>query len=102
MKCPQCKKDFEAAVKAAYKLGLLDGENRVRRSKNINVAANHALFYELQRKDKREPLDDCCIRISRHEAEMMARKLHSNKQYHLAKKIRNMIKTQIITKVTLD
>lgn len=24
MKCPTCKKDFEAGVKAAYELGLLD------------------------------------------------------------------------------
>lgn len=65
MKCSKCEKDFEAGVKSAYKLGLMDGENRrtktiskVLRNNNIVLRANQRLSHELLRLDKILPRSD--------------------------------------------
>jgi len=65
MKCSKCKKDFEQGVKTAYKLGLLDGEDRVRKtinavlkSNNKLAGANQDLAEELLRLDQFFPLQD--------------------------------------------
>lgn len=65
MKCPKCKKDFEKGVKSAYKLGLLDGENRLKktinkilRNNNVILTANQRLTQELLRLDLFFPLQD--------------------------------------------
>lgn len=63
MKCSECDKDFEAGVKSAYKLGLMDGENRlnktiskVKRNNNVILRANHRLTQEVLRLNDIHPL----------------------------------------------
>ncbi len=64
-KCPKCKKDYASAVKAAYKLGLLDGENRLQRTITLLKIVNRRLFNELLFLDKKSPLDVNCVKITR-------------------------------------
>lgn len=65
MECSKCKKDFEAGVKAAYHLGLQDGEARLKKTINailrnntLLLNANQRLAQELFRLDKILPLTD--------------------------------------------
>ena len=102
MKCPQCKNDFKAGVKAAYKLGVLEGENRLETTINCIKATNRRLFNELLWLDKVSPRDDCCIKISRQEVEHIIRLLKKYKYYKVAIKLQKMIKEQISTEITLD
>lgn len=62
--CPKCKKDFAKGVKAAYKLGLLDGENRLKLTINLMARTNGNLFNELTRLDRWQPLDDSTIKLT--------------------------------------
>lgn len=60
MKCPKCKKDYEAGVKAAYKLGLMAGKED--QGRLLWVAVNRIrktighLFDEIIRCDRENPL----------------------------------------------
>lgn len=70
MKCSKCKKDFEAGVKAAYKLGLQDGEerlkktiNKVLRNNTVILTANQRLAQELLRLDDIYPVKDTPVII---------------------------------------
>ena len=102
MECPHCKKDFEAGVKAAYKLGLIEGENRLQTTINCIKITNRRLFNELLRLDKHQPLSDCCIRISRGDAERLVAYLNRHKAFVIAKRIQNALDTQIITEITFE
>ncbi len=55
MKCPKCKKDFKAGVKAAYKLGIQDGKNQYNLHLNNIERTFHNLFDQLRVMDMREP-----------------------------------------------
>ena len=58
MICPKCKKDFEKGVKAAYKLGRMDGRDAMQETLNCLAKTHHELFYELKRLDRVFPLVD--------------------------------------------
>jgi hypothetical protein len=65
MECPECKKDFDEGVKSAYKLGLLDGEerlketiNKVLKNNTKLLVINQELARELLRLDQLLPLKD--------------------------------------------
>ena len=55
--CPKCKKDFDTGVKAAYKLGFADGERQLEITINTIKKTHRALFDELLRLDKTQPID---------------------------------------------
>lgn len=95
MKCPTCKKDFAKGVKAAYKLGLLKGENRLQVTINCIKKTNRHLFGELLRLDKEQPNDSVCIRMRRREAERLVTYLLKHKHTYQAEKIQKLIKSQI-------
>ena len=100
MKCPTCKKDFAGGVKAAYKLGIHEGENRLQITINCIKKTHRRLFNELLRLDRVLPLDSASIKMSRHEAEKLVTYLLKNKQthhtnYYQAKKIKKLITSQI-------
>ena len=65
MKCPKCKKDYAAGVKAAYKLGLLDGENRLQRAITLLRKTNNHLLNEILYLDKKSPLDVNSVKLPR-------------------------------------
>ena len=102
MKCQKCKKDYEAGVKAAYKLGLLEGENRLQTTINCIHKTNRHLLEELLRLDKEKPLDDCSIKMSRNYAERLIKTLKKVNRPHRAQQLQAMIDEQIHTEITLE
>ena len=84
MKCPKCEKDFEAGVKSAYKLGLMDGEKRLKqtiskvlRNNNIVLRANQRLAQELLRLDILLPLSDSpSVIITLKRAKQLQKQIH--------------------------
>lgn len=94
-KCPTCKKDFATAVKAAYKLGLLDGRNQLQQTINCIRKTNRRLFDELLRLDKVQPLDSCCIKMSQKDVEELIKHLRKKNCYWYAKKLQKLLETQI-------
>ena len=53
--CESCREQFNDAVKAAYKLGLLDGEVYSIKTINTLTITNKHLMEEVLRRDKKEP-----------------------------------------------
>ena len=102
MKCPKCKKDYAAGVKAAYKLGLLEGENRLQTTINCIHKTNRALLNELLRLDKKKPLNDCSIKMSRDYAEKLIKTMKRVNRFDRADQIQAMIDEQIHTEVILE
>ena len=102
MKCPKCKKDYAAGVKAAYKLGLLEGENRLQTTINCIHKTNRHLLDELLRLDKVNPLDDCSIKMSRDYAEKLIKTMKRANRLDRADQIQAMIDEQIHTEVILE
>ena len=49
--CDKCKKDYDAGVEAAYKLGLLDGEHIAQKTIALLTTTNRAFLEEFQRLD---------------------------------------------------
>ena len=95
-KCPKCKKDYEAGIEAAYKLGILDGENRLHRTINHIKATHREMLKELLRLDREQPLTDNCIKLGRLEVEKIIRYiLRKNKNSRLAKNLQKKIDEQI-------
>ena len=102
MKCPKCKKDYAAGVKAAYKLGLLEGENRLQTTINCIHKTNRALLNELLRLDKKKPLNDCSIKMSRDYVERLIKTMRKVNMPHRAQQLQAMIDEQIHTEVILE
>ena len=94
-KCPKCKKDYAAGVKAAYKLGLMEGENRLQTTINYIHKTNKALFDELLRQDKEQPLDGCYIKVSRDLAEKFIKTFKRYNRQDRVKQIQDLIDSQI-------
>ena len=117
MECPKCHNDFLLGIKAAYWLGVMNGQDSLTaEGKSITIkssakdvkslkqyqAVTHILFQELRRLDKEHPLPDCCIRISRGDAERLVAYLNKHKAVVIAKRIQNALDTQIITEITVE
>ena len=102
MKCPNCKKDYKAGVKAAYKLGLLEGENRLQTTINCIRKTNRHLLEELLRLDKEKPLGDRSIKMSRDYAEKLIKTMKRANRLDRADQIQAMIDEQIHTEVILE
>lgn len=102
MVCPECKKDFAEGIKAAYKLGLLDGGNRLQTTINCIQKTNKHLFDELLRLDRASPLDGCCIKISRVLAEKIVKTFKTCGRFDRANEIQTLINSQIIPPEILE
>jgi len=55
MKCDKCKKDYEEGVEAAYKLGLMAGEEKSQETMKLLARTNRQIFEEFQRIDEINP-----------------------------------------------
>jgi hypothetical protein len=60
-KATYTKDEYKQAVRAAYKLGLLDGAQKKQKTLAVMQAANKHLVAELVRLDQQEPLDGVTI-----------------------------------------
>jgi len=94
MVCPKCKKDFAEGIKAAYKLGLLDGGNRSQQTINCLKKTNGHLWNELTRLDKYQPLEENAIKLSVQMAESIIKSLKRKGYHKQAKKIVRLVEAQ--------
>lgn len=95
MRCPNCKKDLTADFKRVYKIGIIEGERRLQVKINCLEKTHRQLFDELLRLDKEQPLESCCIRMSRSEAKRLVKFMLKHKHKYHAEKIRKLITSQI-------
>lgn len=58
------KDEYEQAVRSAYRLGVLDGEQRRKETLRAMQTANKHLVAELVRLDRDEPLDSLALPFS--------------------------------------
>lgn len=93
--CPTCKKDFDAGVIAAYKLGQLDGTEEMQKMINVLSTTNRRLFDELLRLDKRLPvLGDpkyITITLSLRQWRIITQRLKIHREHYHARMIDKMI-----------
>ena len=82
-------------MKAAYKLGFLRGEIRLRTTINCIKKTNRSLFNELLRLDKEQPVDSVCIKMRRRDAEKLVKYLLKHKHKYQSEKIEELIASQI-------
>ena len=97
-KCQKCKKDFQAGVKAAYALGVIEGQVQLNRMR----ATNKALLKELKYKDKVCPLSDCRVWLGRDYAERLVRSFQVLRNYHRSRQLQKIIDKQIKPFVDID
>lgn len=95
MKCPTCKKDFNQAIKAAYKLGLQDGENQYHYHLNLIEKTTGNLFRQLRIMDLRSPDKVNCVYFSREYLGKLCKILGRNHLGRKAKEIKNIINKQL-------
>jgi hypothetical protein len=95
MKCEKCKKDFAAGVKAAYKLGLQDGNNRLSHTINLIHKTNRALYDELLRLDRLEPLNVNSVVLSREQVDGIIAALRKAGKFYQARKLKKIETSQI-------
>jgi len=95
MECPHCKKDFAKGVRTAYKIGLLDGEDRLKKTINLIKTTNRVLFDELLRLDKIQPIDSSCVKLRRVYVESLIKTLRKKEIDWHAEKLQEHINSQL-------
>ena len=95
MKCEKCKKDFAAGVKAAYKLGLQDGGNRLSHTINLIHKTNRALYDELLRLDRTEPQKINSVILTREQMEGIIAALRKAGKFHQVRKLKKIEISQL-------
>jgi hypothetical protein len=94
-KCKECKKDFAAGVKAAYKLGLQDGRGQLNHTINLIHKTNRALYDELLRIDKFNPLSVNSVILSREQVKGVITALRKAGKFYQARKLKRIETSQI-------
>ncbi len=108
MKCPKCKKDFQAGIEAAYGLGVLKGEEGATLERKTQIklnnmrATNHALLRELNQMDKKCPRDDCRVWLSRDFVKRLIVSFRKYGGFHRAKQLKKIMRDQIKTSIKFD
>lgn len=77
------------AVQAAYKLGMMDGQNTVKVRLNVLQAANHTLWESLVKLDEVEAVD--FIRLSIPDARKLILALRQHKEGYFARKLKKLV-----------
>lgn len=104
MECSHCHRDFEQGVESAYKLGLMDGEARLKktvdkilRNNNVLLNANQRLTHELLRLDQLYPLKNTpSVTITLKRAKQIIRRLTDKAlKNYLIKVITEQLNTDI-------
>lgn len=101
-KCKLCKKDYDEGVKAAYKLGLMDGEKRSARTIRLLRRTNKNMWVEFGRLDDTypNPFDPDVIVIKLDTLLGLVRakgpgKKNAQNRYHYCQKVLRIIKAQV-------
>lgn len=81
-------------------MGKLEAENVFEKENNLLKITNHHLVTGIQQLDKKQPRDDCCIRMSRGYAERLIKTMKKVNRPHRAQQIQAMIDEQIQTEIT--
>ena len=93
--CPKYKKDFDAGVKAAYKLGFADGELQLEKTILLVKKTHRALFDELLRLDTARPVVfKDTIEIPVRTVRGIIKLCVKQKNFYMAKKLRALVKNQ--------
>ena len=94
-KCPHCKKDFKAGIKAAYNLGVNESYRRYQLHLNNITKTHRRLFDELLKMDFREPLNANRVYFSRKFLTRLLRTLRKAKLYYWYKIINRETNKQV-------
>lgn len=91
--CPTCKKDTDAAVKIAYKLGMDRAEHKLRRQINVIENAYGHLFDEITRLEIDDPKYG--VMVSEKMMKQIISLLKKHTQAHiLIKTLKNLLETE--------
>lgn len=90
-KLRQTKREISETDQAFYKLGVMDGEDRLKRTIKLLKTTNRALWDELTRLDRAEPLASSGVTISFADMERIIEILKRGKtRIALARKMKMM------------